>query len=382
MRFAPQQINPFREALGTMLNNFHPLFRGIPTPSYTPYLGFYWNGTWNKTKRPMEKYTDGWVLPNRSGANGEQLYVTREKQPGTIRIITLGGSTMAGVGQSSYEKSIPGYLQAKLSAAYPGKHFEVVMGGYVALVSAEEMVALSTKLIDYHPDLILVMDGFNDFSRAWQYPDLPPFCGTQQEFFTSTFARTQTLRGALSQLAYVVSEYFYSAAMLRTARYLLHKKAMSMVGAGRDTSIGAMQKVFGDAIEHYLMTHRSIMGIAQAHHVPVILAYQPSVFYRKPLTADEKKIVADPRVDSRYAQGAAYYFSQGDQAYERFRKEEISSKVQLMNLAGLFEKDNDAIYTDFCHYNDRGAEIISRAFVPEISKLLGLTRDRSQRARP
>jgi len=218
LRLVPARFNPLAFYLEGMIKNFHPLLRpqgGTPTHKYYPYVGFYTEGRWDKAKPPVPSYPDGWVIPLGQDREGRERYALPEKPKGAIRVIILGGSTMAGMGQSSEEARISARLEALLRRAYPGKTFEVVNSAVYTYTAVDELVLLATKIVNFQPDLLLVMDGYNEFIRAYYFPDLPPFWGIFQEFLTRTYKRTQNLSGTLAQLGYLLSKRLYCLAIPR-----------------------------------------------------------------------------------------------------------------------------------------------------------------------
>jgi tetratricopeptide (TPR) repeat protein len=87
--------------------------------------------------------------------------VLREKTPGTIRIVTLGGSATAGLGYSP-NVTFARYLERMARAAVPGKNVEVLNLGIVALSTKQEKL-LVAEACRYEPDLVVVYSGNNEF---------------------------------------------------------------------------------------------------------------------------------------------------------------------------------------------------------------------------
>jgi len=91
-----------------------------------------------------------------------------KKPKNSIRIIAVGGSTTAnnkawrtaGIDYSSE-------LQRLLQQKFPDKAVEVLNAGGEGFSSAHSLVNLSTRLITFNPDLIIVMHNANDRSVAY-----------------------------------------------------------------------------------------------------------------------------------------------------------------------------------------------------------------------
>jgi len=114
------------------------------------------------------------------------------KPAGTLRILVLGGSAVFGVGAPD-GGSAPAHLQRMLTEAPldlpPGyERIEVINAGQGWYNSTQELVYFVTDLWRYHPDILLVIDGYNDVhhSIVWGVP--PPLNEV-------TFEATNLMRG-------------------------------------------------------------------------------------------------------------------------------------------------------------------------------------------
>lgn len=76
---------------------------------------------------------------------------------GKKRIIVLGGSTVFGTGLRRDEESFVAQLEQILG------NTEVINAGVDGYHSSQELIYVLTELIDLKPDLIIALDGWNDF---------------------------------------------------------------------------------------------------------------------------------------------------------------------------------------------------------------------------
>jgi len=92
----------------------------------------------------------------------------RDKPEDVLRIILLGGSTMASFGSSPFD-SIPGHIQRMLEndgSQGDGKvRFEVINAGVGGYNSAQEYLYLISELVYYQPDIVVFYDGWNESSN-------------------------------------------------------------------------------------------------------------------------------------------------------------------------------------------------------------------------
>lgn len=374
LRIMPSRLNPAAYYLQSMIDNFHPLFTeegGHAAHKYYPYVGFFREGDWTKGAPKIGTPPDGWVIPLGKGSDGAQRYVPMEKEKGVLRVIALGGSTMAGMGQSGEDKLITSRLQALLRAKYPKKKIEVVNAAFYTYNSAEEMVLMTTKLIAFQPDLFVVLDGYNDFIKAYYFPDLPPYWGQHQEFLYRTHERTQSVKGLLAQVGYLLSKRFYCLALPRA---MLFAAKHHPTAARPDEAEPALDAApYLRSMKEYFEMQTTMIGAAKAHKIPLVMAFQPNVLYKKTMTDAETKQMAEwNAMKARYPEAAAIYYPRADKMYDEFARKNSGSGVYLYNWSGLFSASKETLYVDSCHYNDRGAELIAQTMAPAVAKALKL----------
>lgn len=97
--------------------------------------------------------------------NSQGFVSTREipfaKEPGELRIITLGGSSTVGNGNVD-EETYPRILEKLLQEKFPAKKINVINGAAGGYSTNESLGYLQSRLIYYRPDIIIVMQGWND----------------------------------------------------------------------------------------------------------------------------------------------------------------------------------------------------------------------------
>lgn len=94
----------------------------------------------------------------------EEALIYPEKRSGMIRIICLGGSSMAGF-PYSFNATMPGMLYTRLKQLYPDKIIEVINLGIPA-VSSFAVRNLMRDAVNLDPDAILIYAGHNEFYGA------------------------------------------------------------------------------------------------------------------------------------------------------------------------------------------------------------------------
>jgi lysophospholipase L1-like esterase len=96
---------------------------------------------------------------NSYGFRGQEILM--EKPEDTYRIFVVGGSTTFGI-RSPDQKTIPGHLEQNLNKLNFDKKIEVINAGIGGITSTDELQLVTTKIVQFDPDLIIVFDGNND----------------------------------------------------------------------------------------------------------------------------------------------------------------------------------------------------------------------------
>ena len=113
-----------------------------------------------------------WILT--SGNWGWEI--TREKEPGTIRIFVLGGSVALG-DQTDYAFSNARMLEVMLRRSFPGIRFEIFNLACGA-VNSHAMRRVARQAMTFSPDFFVVYMGNNEYigpyGPAWSPRGLPP----------------------------------------------------------------------------------------------------------------------------------------------------------------------------------------------------------------
>ncbi|MBC8251198.1 MAG: SGNH/GDSL hydrolase family protein, partial [Candidatus Nitrosopelagicus sp.] len=100
---------------------------------------------------------------NSDGFRGPEL----QENP-DYRIFVVGGSTTFGVGATSDNHTIPGYLQKFYNEQFPDMNIEVINAGIPKAYSFTEAELIKNSLVNHNPDLIIVYDGWNDINHSYK----------------------------------------------------------------------------------------------------------------------------------------------------------------------------------------------------------------------
>ena len=100
--------------------------------------------------------------------NGRMTAVAINKPEGEIRILLLGGSVAANIGNLRYSKeefkpnSPDNYLQEIIQKHFPAHKIRLINGAAAAYVSEQEFIVFQKHMQYYQPDIVVALHGFND----------------------------------------------------------------------------------------------------------------------------------------------------------------------------------------------------------------------------
>lgn len=100
---------------------------------------------------------------NSDGFRGPEL-----QENSKYRIFIVGGSTVFGVGATSDNHTIPGYLQQFFDKQFPDEDIEIINAGIPKAYSSTEAEFIKNSLVNYNPDLIVIYDGWNDLNHSYK----------------------------------------------------------------------------------------------------------------------------------------------------------------------------------------------------------------------
>jgi hypothetical protein len=100
--------------------------------------------------------------------------VSATKPSGTYRIFLMGGSTGYGLGSLSPKgylkypvlkntETIDYCMEERLQSNIPSRRFGVINAGIPSHSSYHHLIYLNQMILKYHPDLIIFIDGYNDY---------------------------------------------------------------------------------------------------------------------------------------------------------------------------------------------------------------------------
>jgi lysophospholipase L1-like esterase len=331
---------------------------------------------------PTRNYVDTRGIRHNSVGFRRSTEVPRAKPPGTIRIFLMGGSTAYGLGslwthiQGDFavirnEDTIDAYLERRLAAEFPGTKIEVINAAITSTWTHHSLIYLYQTILGYDPDIVLFLDGFNDF--FFTDPGHDQFASyTYNE--TSTFIEGDPTFSNLAAMNgwWLFRKFALGHVVGRAAREL--KLIVSRPGADRtpmdpEKEFAGLKQVFPRSAG---ATHERIGVLLQHEGVDAVFMLQPIL------------ILERDRAEATLVEHQLFDFNVKGYLpnYEAFMHRATPWIVQwetamaqrvggsFLDLTGIFDGVPGQVFTDYCHLTPHGNEVLAAAIQPRVAALV------------
>lgn len=288
--------------------------------------------------------------------------VTQEKTPGTYRIFLMGGSTAYGTGglwthiQNEWpvvladSQTIDRYLESLLSDSLPGVRVEVINAAIPSIWTHHHLIYLNQTILRYYPDMVLLLDGFND----WYFiePDHDQFDSYRYQNNAVAIMGPPTI----GSLVYMNGWWWFRKSgfahltirALRTAKTLLTPPPQN-----RDSV----------NIEEALANHRVVFernALAMIDRIAVLLAHEGvhAVFLQQPQLILERERPNMPAIErelfefdvASWMPGWEPFMHRAVPQASAMVAERVSASGQAYyDLTGIFRNAEGQVFTDYAH---------------------------------
>jgi len=265
------------------------------------------------------------VSINSHGFRGEEF--EKEKiNDREYRIFVLGGSVLYGLYATSDNTTISGYLQEFYNEFTTDRDVRVINAGANGHESFAETYLVKNKIIDLNPDLIIVLDGWNDLGAPLEREYKEPK-GMEQ----------------LEQYSSIIRKYYKTIQFYEFIERIWEKQ------------IGENKREINDGTanqksELWKSRWKEICELGEKENFKVIITLQPIVGAgNKVLTDWELRFVKEAA-----GSAASYNFMR-----DKLNELETSCAV-TEDLTNIFDNETELIYFDYVHMGDKGNRIIAQ----------------------
>jgi len=275
------------------------------------------------------------------------------KPRGTYRILCVGGSTTFGAGILGDENTWPARLEARLAAAHSEQRIEVWNAGVPGYTTAENVIYLSLRLLDFSPDLVIFFEGYNDF-KPNRYP------GFRSDYAHWRDRAQPPARPAIEGLR------LYTKMKNLWARWTVEREAV-IADPRTGEPMRRWDTVGEEGLASFRRNLKTMIAMARQGGAAVALATYPS-----PCTEENRRnrpelfSYLDGYLPNLTFAGVLDAFDRYNQA---IRAVAVESKAILADPALVIPADPD-LFVDHVHVNARGADAFAAVMQEAIEPAL------------
>jgi hypothetical protein len=303
-----------------------------------------------------------------------------EKPEGVLRVFLMGGSTGYGLrslsqyAQDLYpvirnDETIDHYLERDLRDAIPGYRVEVINAAITSFQSHHHLIYLNQTVLKYDPDVIVFLDGFNDYFE-WK-PGFDQFRDYAYQERAHSFLGEPTLSAWGHYTGWWLFRKSHFAHVLGKAL----KNVSLMRGPG-----GPRPKIpMPDALDH-LRDNAERNFVKMVERNSLILAHEnvPAIFALQPEIAFEQSKQFSPLETQIYGEMVGHWpenyigFKNAARPIilEYLQNAAALGGMQIADLTDIYAGVEGDVYTDYCHLTPTGNERLAQALAPAVLELL------------
>lgn len=291
------------------------------------------------------------VTTNAQGFRSPADFV-REKPPGTARVVVLGGSVAFGYGCTADEQVWTVPLARLVAERLPGRTVEVLNAAVTGYASLQERILLDTQLLDLAPDVVVLLDGWNDMNGATLNPPDKQNCNPAFYEVEQVIERGDEWGRNLLRLS----------ALYRSLERTLRRRAEQRPSQG-----GERWRMHPDALPGYRRNLDAMCRMARAVGARVLIVAQPELFARAEPIPEREVAVRAKHDQEGYAA-----FSRA--TYPLFRAEAQAAAraagASFFDATPIYDAAPEAVFVDWVHVDDRGHELLAQAVAPALLEAL------------
>jgi lysophospholipase L1-like esterase len=305
------------------------------------------------------------------------VVVSKDKPAGVFRIIMMGGSTMYGIGaEAPYPRqptlknteTISAFLQHRLNEQITKEgralRVEVINAAVTAYTTFQHLQYFNETLYEYRPDLIIFLDGHNDFYHYQVFNNWQTYRGGTTEL-THHFNQRQLWFTSLASVRFLAQ---YSRFFMVVEKYLQRK--WPDVAATRYPQFEqprTVDKEFPrnvDAVlkESIFKSYVQFQALGKLFNFDMMVFLQPQIALENadvlsPIDQELKTMTLQHEINPRRAEIRPLFAAQ-------FTKYGIAfADISEIGSAGTRSK---ALYIDYCHLSPAGSAVVAERMVTSV----------------
>ena len=275
---------------------------------------------------------------DRYGFIGEPSF-TPQKRSSVYRIFLLGGSSAASYHAGANNLTISARLEHHLGPGY-----EVINAGVGGYASTQEFLFAALELVNYQPDMFVVLNGYNDWRNSllanWTPHAHQRSIKYERDF--NTLKSMQVVVYTQRKLQWLMP-FTYEAVSWTV-------EIMTRTGPERKYTIP--QSIQLESVDVYRQNIRNLAGLCAERGIELRVFLQPAF--------DSNKSLAGGEVKTLEASGYAL-------EHKRKYFELLSQTTGVIDIRDLFINIPKPVFLDLVHYNKLGNDLIALTIKEEIT---------------
>jgi len=334
-----------------------------------------------KNITPTPNYHNSKGIHHNAQGFREDSDTSRAKGANTYRIFIMGGSTAYGLqsmskfGQDKYSiirnsETIDTYLEEYLRGKAGHKNVEVINAAITSQYSHHHLIYLNQTILKFHPDMVVFIDGFNDYFQYVKGFDQFRDYGYQERAHLYLGPPTiEAWAGYTGWWLFRKSHFIHVASKtLRpiwvTIRSIGGKRARIDVE-------DALHNLETNAMANFLkMVERNSLILRHEEVVPVFVL-QPELAFKqsKVLSPLEQQIYTE--LDQQWQENFVEFKNRARPlVVDYLQKSTTRTGSMFLDMTDIFGGFDGDAYTDYCHLTPMGNKLLAERIGERILPLL------------
>lgn len=323
------------------------------------------------------------------------------KPQGEIRIFLLGGATAFGYGNSDNQNTISEHLEKRLQEriqqqktspqlyksdtdvlsldevekkkylAKPAKiksgNYRVINAAVPGYASGNELAQLALQLLNYKPDLVVILDGYGDLmlpsnEKAAQIPQLKKYLDNPPTGFKAYLSQVIQPLETKSYLAQIVQDRWLNPQQTaQKADFILNEETANLVQHLPQDKAELQKRV-----DRYIQHQKQILNLGAAGRIPIVVAIQPEITGRDPSQLTKTEGAIATQLGRTYIKQAKDSYPQFAAAIEQLAKT-FPYNLKAVDLYNLTEEYPSPSFVDAVHLNETANQKVAEQLYYAIS---------------
>lgn len=339
-----------------------------------------------------------WQINQQGFRDREPVLPSKPKQE--IRIFVIGGSTAFGYGSSSNETTIGERLEARLqqrvgqqkdlpqfyqpdvlpidpeqrqaALAKPAKiksgQYRVVNAAVPGYASGNELAQLALQILNYNPDVVIVLDGYADLmlagsEKAVDIPQLEEYLDNEFAYFRAYVSRLLEPIENNSYLVQSIQNRLLDPENPQNTDFYLKDEPEDLVNYLPENEEELAQRV-----NRYYNNHQQILKLCAAAQIPVIFATQPEITGQDPSRLTEKEGSVTTQLGREYIQTVKNAYPEFIAANQKLANT-FPYNVRAVDSYNLSDKYPSPSFIDPTHLTDEANQQVAEQLYYAVAAL-------------